>query len=214
MLKKSKVLQQLHEIGVVAVLRGDEEVVMKTAAAVIEGGIKAIEVTMTVPNAHDVLRRMKEEFDDTVLIGMGTVLDSATSVQAIQAGADFIVCPHLELDIIQSCTKYQVPIIPGTFTITEIVSALKAGCDLVKLFPANLACPNQIKNIKGPIPQVNIMPTGGINETNIKDWIKAGAVAVGIGSDLVKAGGPEFNLDKIKAYSQLLVSKVKEARES
>ncbi|NGY70110.1 bifunctional 4-hydroxy-2-oxoglutarate aldolase/2-dehydro-3-deoxy-phosphogluconate aldolase [Priestia megaterium] len=213
MLRKYEVINAIYEGSVVAVLRGNENEVMTTARAAIKGGIKTIELTMTVPNAFDVLRELKSEFESqSVYIGMGTVLDVNSTVNAIQAGADFIVTPHFDLDIINVSQQYQTLVMPGAFTITEMVNALRAGCEILKLFPADLAGPNHIKNVKGPLPQVNIMPTGGVNESNIEEWIKAGAVAVGVGSNLTKAGGSNLDPQKISDYASMLVKKVQQAK--
>lgn len=213
MLRKMNIIKSVCKSGVVAVLRGNEEEVVKTAEASIEGGINSIEITMTVPNAMNVLIRLKDKYvSKDVYFGMGTVLDDATANHAIQSGADFIVSPHLDTEIILACNRYQVPVIPGAFTMTEIVTAMKAGCEVIKLFPANTAGVGHISNVKGPLPQANIMPTGGVNENNIKEWIKAGAVAVGIGSNLQKAGGANLDKEKIIEYVRHLVLKVQEAR--
>ncbi|WP_042143597.1 bifunctional 4-hydroxy-2-oxoglutarate aldolase/2-dehydro-3-deoxy-phosphogluconate aldolase [Paucisalibacillus sp. EB02] len=213
MAQKEQVLKSIQDDSIVAVLRGTEEEVVKVARAAFLGGIKNIEVTLTVPNAFQVLQRIKEELGSSnVNVGMGTVLDSTSAVNAIHAGADFIVSPHLDEDIILACHKYKTLIMPGTMTLTEMVKALSAGCDIVKLFPASLTGSKYIKDVKGPIPQINIMPTGGVDENNIDEWIQAGAFAVGIGSNLKKAGGPEFDTNKITEYAKLLVEKVSEAK--
>ncbi|NIK77881.1 2-dehydro-3-deoxyphosphogluconate aldolase/(4S)-4-hydroxy-2-oxoglutarate aldolase [Paenibacillus castaneae] len=213
-MKKLKILQQLTEAGVVAVLRADSaEEVADMARHAIKGGIKAIEITMTVPFALRAIEQLAKEYsssaeldaDNYAIIGVGTVLDPETARAAILAGAEYVVAPALNPDTIKLCNRYAVPIMPGTMTIHEIQSALELGVDVVKLFPGNLYSPSVISSIKGPLPQANIMPTGGVSLDNLKDWIKAGAVAVGIGSDLtkdaVKTG--DFSLIEKKAAAYM-----------
>ncbi|HIW31238.1 MAG TPA: bifunctional 2-keto-4-hydroxyglutarate aldolase/2-keto-3-deoxy-6-phosphogluconate aldolase [Candidatus Paenibacillus intestinavium] len=213
-MKKLKVLQQLTEAGVVAVLRADSaEEVVEMSRYAIEGGIKAIEITMTVPHATRALEQLSAEYSCDVdvnspnfaIIGVGTVLDPETARAAILAGAQYVVSPALNPDTVKLCNRYAIPCLPGTMTIQEIQSALELGVDIVKLFPGNLYNPSVISAIKGPLPQANIMPTGGVSLSNMKEWISAGAVAVGIGSDLtkeaVKTG--DFNLIKLKAEAYM-----------
>lgn len=212
-MKKLKVLQQLTEAGVVAVLRADSaEEVVQMAKHVIKGGIKAIEITMTVPGATKAIEQLSKEYScevdkaaaDYAIIGVGTVLDPETARAAIMAGAKYVVAPALHPDTVKLCNRYAIPCLPGTMTIHEIQSALELGVDIVKLFPGNLYSPSVISAIKGPLPQANIMPTGGVSLANLKDWIHAGAVAVGIGSDLTKEAvkNGDFNLitQKAEAY--------------
>ncbi|TDB49593.1 MULTISPECIES: bifunctional 4-hydroxy-2-oxoglutarate aldolase/2-dehydro-3-deoxy-phosphogluconate aldolase [Bacillaceae] len=213
MSRKYEVLNAIYKQRIVAVLRGSEEEVLTTARAAIEGGISVLEITMTTTNAVSVLKQLKKEFSSQpVYVGMGTVMDVESAVHALQQGADFIVTPHFDEKIIRICHQYQSLIMPGAFTITEMVSAMRQGCEILKLFPADLAGPNHIKNVKGPLPKVQIMPTGGVNESNIGDWFSAGAVAVGIGSNLTKAGGPNRDPQKIREYAALLVEKVSQAK--
>ncbi|MFF2093228.1 bifunctional 2-keto-4-hydroxyglutarate aldolase/2-keto-3-deoxy-6-phosphogluconate aldolase [Paenibacillus sp. NPDC058174] len=194
-MKKIRVLQQLADAGVVAVLRADSpEEVADMARHAIKGGIKAIEITMTVPFALRAIEELSKQYsssappdaDNFAIIGVGTVLDAETARAAILSGAEFVVAPALNPDTIKLCNRYSIPVMPGTMTVHEIQSALELGADIVKLFPGNLFSPSVIPSIKGPLPQANIMPTGGVSLENLKDWIKAGAVAVGIGSDLTK----------------------------
>lgn len=214
-MKKIKVLQQLADAGVVAVLRADSpEEVAEMARHAIKGGIKAIEITMTVPFALRAIEQLAKEYsseaapdsDNFAIIGVGTVLDPETARAAILSGAEFVVAPALNPDTIKLCNRYSIPVMPGTMTIHEIQSALELGVDVVKLFPGNLYSPSIIPSIKGPLPQANIMPTGGVSLDNLKDWIKAGAVAVGIGSDLtkdaVKTGDFSLIEQKASAYME------------
>ncbi|MDF2714602.1 MAG: ketohydroxyglutarate aldolase [Paenibacillus sp.] len=211
-MKKIKLVQQIAEEGVVAVLRGDTpEEVVRMAEQAIAGGIKVIEVTMTVPFALRAIEELAKRYssakpgsDNYAIIGVGTVLDPETARAAILSGGEFVVGPSLNPDTVALCNRYRIPVMPGVMTIQEIQSALELGVDIVKLFPGNLYSPSMIKAIKGPMPQANIMPTGGVSLTNLGEWIKAGAVAVGIGSDLtseaVKTGNYALVAEKAAQY--------------
>lgn len=200
-MSKHAILAQLTETKVVAVIRGNssEEAVQLTKAAV-EGGIRAIELTYTTP-------QVQKAFEDLqhidALLGAGTVLDPETARHAILNGAKFIVSPHFSEEVATVCNRYGIPYLPGCMTIREMVKALESGCDVIKLFPANNFDPSFIKSVKGPLPHVQIMPTGGINAENMAEWLAAGAVAVGVGSDLnkaFKAGGHEAVVEASKKY--------------
>lgn len=200
-MSKYSTLTQLTESKVVAVIRGEsaEEAVQLIKAAV-DGGIRAIELTYTTPQVQ---RAFEELQDVNALLGAGTVLDSETARHAILNGAKFVVSPHFSDDVATVCNRYGIPYLPGCMTIREMVKALEAGCDILKLFPANNFNPSFIKSVKGPLPHVQIMPTGGINAGNMKEWIDAGAVAVGVGSDLNKAyksGGYDAVVEASKKY--------------
>jgi 2-dehydro-3-deoxyphosphogluconate aldolase/(4S)-4-hydroxy-2-oxoglutarate aldolase len=198
--KKINRIRQIVQEGVVAVLRGDSpEEVERMAEQAIAGGIKVIEITMTVPFALRAIERLAAKYSgdapggtNYAIIGAGTVLDPETARAAILSGAEFVVGPSLNPQTVSLCNRYRVPVMPGVMTIQEIQTALELGVDIVKLFPGNLFSPSVIKAIKGPLPQANIMPTGGVTLANLGEWVKAGAVAVGIGSDLtgeaVKSG--------------------------
>lgn len=191
-MNKIRLVQQIVEEGVVAVLRGETpEEVVRMAEQAIAGGIKVIEVTMTVPFALRAIEELAKRYssaspggDRYAVIGVGTVLDPETARAAILSGAEFVVGPSLNPQTVALCNRYRIPVMPGVMTIQEIQTALELGVDIVKLFPGNLFSPSMIKAIKGPLPQANIMPTGGVTLANLGEWIKAGAVAVGIGSDL------------------------------
>ncbi|WJH36763.1 bifunctional 2-keto-4-hydroxyglutarate aldolase/2-keto-3-deoxy-6-phosphogluconate aldolase [Paenibacillus aurantius] len=211
-MKKIKLLQQITEQGVVAVLRGETpEEVVEMAEQAIEGGIKVIEVTMTVPFALRAIEDLAKRYSSTssdpsqfAIIGVGTALDPETARAAILSGAEFVVGPSLNPATVTLCNRYRIPIMPGCMTIQEIQTALELGVDIVKLFPGNLFSPSMIKAIKGPLPQANIMPTGGVSLSNLGEWIKAGAIAVGIGSDLtadaVKSGDYSLVARKASQY--------------
>lgn len=194
-MKKLKLIQQIVSGGVVAVLRGDSpEQVVRMAQQSIAGGVKVIEITMTVPYALDAVRTLAAQYSSEAdpdseryaVIGIGTVLDPETARAAIMQGAEFIVAPSLNKDTIAMCNRYRVPVMPGCMTVHDIQTALELGADIVKLFPGNMFSPAMISAVKGPLPQANIMPTGGVSLDNLAQWIHAGAVAVGIGSDLTK----------------------------
>lgn len=185
MLPKLEMLNMLSEAKVIAVIRGaNAEEAVNIAKASIKGGLKAIEVTYTTPGAEKVIEELA---DKDALVGAGTILDSETARHAILHGAKFVVSPYFSKDISEICNRYSIPYLPGCLTIKEIVEALEHGCDVVKLFPANNLDPTFINAINGPLPHVRIMPTGGVNLNNFKDWLDKGAFAVGVGSDLTKA---------------------------
>ena len=220
-MKKLRVLQQLTEAGVVAVLRADSpEEVVEMSRRAIKGGIKAIEITMTVPFALRAIEQLSKEYssdvspeaDNFAIIGVGTVLDPETARAAILAGAEYVVSPALNPDTIKLCNRYAIPILPGTMTIHEIQTALELGVDIVKLFPGNLYSPSVIPSIKGPLPQANVMPTGGVSLDNLKDWIKAGAVAVGIGSDLTKDAVKTGDFSLIEKKAAAYIAAYREAK--
>ncbi|MCM3093918.1 MULTISPECIES: bifunctional 2-keto-4-hydroxyglutarate aldolase/2-keto-3-deoxy-6-phosphogluconate aldolase [unclassified Cytobacillus] len=182
---KLEKLKQLVDSKVVAVVRGKTpEEAIDISEAAIEGGFRAIEVTYTTPEAEKVFQALR---GSDGVIGAGTVLDSETARHAILNGAEFVVSPHFDKNIALLCNRYSIPYLPGCMTITEIMTALEYGCDIVKLFPANRFDPSFIGAVNGPLPQVRIMPTGGVNLDNVGAWLEAGAVAAGIGSDLNKA---------------------------
>lgn len=211
-MKKLQLVQKIMQEGVVAVLRGETpEEVVQMAEQAIAGGIKVIEVTMTIPFALRAIEELARKYTwDTsdesryAIIGVGTVLDPETARAAILSGAQFVVGPSLNPDTVRLCNRYRIPVMPGCMTIKEIQEALELGADIVKLFPGNLYDPSMIKAIKGPLPQANIMPTGGVSLTNLGEWIQAGAVAAGIGSDLtneaVKRNDLSLIAQKAAAY--------------
>ena len=212
-MNKLKVLNAICECGVVAVIRANsKEQAVEISEACIQGGIKAIEVTYTVPGASEVIKLLKETFKDRLFIGAGTVLDSETARAAILAGAEYVVSPGFDEASAKLCNRYQVPYLAGCMTITEMIRAMEAGVDIIKLFPGNAFGPSFIKSVKAPLPQANIMPTGGVSLDNIHEWISAGVVAIGVGGDLMK-GYKEFGAVKIVENAKLFVDKVKEARE-
>ncbi|MDT0694969.1 bifunctional 2-keto-4-hydroxyglutarate aldolase/2-keto-3-deoxy-6-phosphogluconate aldolase [Mammaliicoccus sciuri] len=186
-MKKYKILNQLHENYLVAVVRGnDEDETKKIVDEIIKGGFKNIEITFTVPNAEEVINQVHKQYGDDIVLGAGTVLDAATAQIAINKGAQYIVSPHLDTNISKLCNVYSIPYLPGCSSATEIIEALRYGSDLIKLFPGGQLGAGFIKDIKGPVPNVELMPSGGVNLDNVSDWIETGSFAVGIGGDLTK----------------------------
>ncbi|MFM0802449.1 bifunctional 4-hydroxy-2-oxoglutarate aldolase/2-dehydro-3-deoxy-phosphogluconate aldolase [Streptococcus suis] len=181
-------LKQLKENYFFAVIRGkDEEDAKEIARHAILGGIRNIEITFSTPNAATVIKELQEEFSDdsSVVIGAGTVMNLKLAQAAIDAGASFLVSPHFDKEIQDLAQEAEVLYFPGCATATEIVTASQAGCPIIKLFPGGVLGPGFIKDIHGPVPQVDLMPSGGVSVENVADWKKAGACAVGVGSALV-----------------------------
>src|SRR4051812_48618155 len=181
-------LERILRCGVVAVLRAKSgEILTDVAEALLAGGVEAIEVTFTVPRAPQVLEQVADRLGDKIVLGAGTVLDTETARIAILAGARVIVAPTVNFEGISLCRRYSRLIMPGALTPTEILSAWEAGADIVKVFPSELTGPGYLKAIHGPLPQVRLMPTGGVNLKTAAEFLKAGACALGIGSSLVDA---------------------------
>jgi len=215
MIEKLNTLKRIMDVGVVAVVRADNaQMAENISKACIEGGIPAIEVTFTVPNADKVISSLKEKFTkEELIVGAGTVLDSETARIAILAGAQYIVSPGFDLETAKLCNRYQIPYMAGCMTITEMIKAMEAGTDVIKLFPGSAYGPSIVKAIKAPLPQVPIMPTGGVDINNVVEWIKNGCVAVGVGGKLIE-GAKTGNYKEITRLAKEFVNKVKEARES
>ncbi len=206
---KWSVLNRIEQTGVVAVVRAESaEQAIKISKACLEGGIDAIEVTFTVPKATQVIEALVNEFDNELLVGAGTVLDSETARIAILAGAKYIVSPSFDENTAKLCNRYQIPYMPGCMSISETIKAMEAGASVIKIFPGNAFGPDYIKAIKGPLPQTVLMPTGGVDLNNVGEWIKNGCVAVGVGSNLTKGTSEE-----IAKNAMAYVTKVREARE-
>jgi 2-dehydro-3-deoxyphosphogluconate aldolase/(4S)-4-hydroxy-2-oxoglutarate aldolase len=183
---KQSVLDQILETGVIAIMRANSsDQLLSAAEAILAGGVVAIEVTMTTPNALEVIRQATTKFGNQVLFGVGSVLDSETARAAILAGAKFVVCPTLSLGTIQICQRYSVPVMPGAFTPTEILTAWEAGADVVKVFPASVGGPAFIKALKGPLPHIQLAAVGGVNFETTADFFRAGVCVVGVGGELV-----------------------------
>ena len=178
--------ERVRECGVVAVLRGAEhETVVRTAEALVDGGVTTLEVTADTDGSAEMIRTLSEELGDDASVGAGTVLDSETAQAAIAAGAEFVVSPSFHRDVVETCNRYGALVAPGIMTPTEAVEAFEAGADVVKLFPAATLGPGHLSALKGPLGQIPVMPTGGVSPDNCGEYIEAGAMAVGAGSALV-----------------------------
>jgi 2-dehydro-3-deoxyphosphogluconate aldolase/(4S)-4-hydroxy-2-oxoglutarate aldolase len=207
---KFRILQRIYSKGIVAVIRANStETGKRIADAVYEGGIPAIEITMTVPGAVGIIESMAEYYrDQDMILGAGTVMDAQTARICILAGAQYIVSPCFKPEIITMCHRYSVPVMPGVGTLTELVNAMEMGVDVVKAFPGNVLGPGFIKAVHGPVPNANIMPTGGVSPSNVEEWLKAGAFALGMGSALTKPKGKEGDYENIKKTAELVVKKI------
>jgi len=185
-MNKDHCLERLTKTGIIAIMRAKtSDQLLKAADAIKAGGVDAIEVTMTTPNALDVIKQAVSRYGSGVLFGVGSVIDPESARMAILAGAQFVVCPTLNLDTITLCRRYSVPVMPGAFTVTEILEAWERGADIVKVFPASIGGPSYIKAIKAPLPQVKLMPVGGVNQETTSEFIRAGCEVVAVGSALV-----------------------------
>jgi 2-dehydro-3-deoxyphosphogluconate aldolase/(4S)-4-hydroxy-2-oxoglutarate aldolase len=203
---KAAVLNLLHETGLVPVLRADSvEKALALATAVADGGVNVLEVTMTVPGALHVIRRLAEQRPD-ILIGAGTVLDPETARTCILEGAKFVVSPALNLKTIDMCHRYSIAVLPGALTPTEVLTAWEAGADVVKVFPAGaMGGAKYLTSLRGPFPQIEMIPTGGVSLATAAEFLHAGAFALGVGSDLVDtkamaAGKPEVVIESARKY--------------
>jgi len=185
-MKKTKKLNLIRETGVIAIMRAQSsDQLIAAADAIKAGGVRVIEVTMTTPGALDVIAEATQRYGEDVLFGAGSVLDAETTRAAMLAGAGFVVAPTLNLDVVALCNRYSIPVMPGCFTPTEMLTAWEAGADMVKLFPASIGGPAFIKAIRAPLPQLEIVPVGGVNLDTAADFIRNGAAALGVGSSLV-----------------------------
>lgn len=205
-LTKAEVLRKIQQIGLVPVLRAEsEDQAMALAAAIADGGVTVLEVTMTVPGAVRVMQRLAKERPD-ILLGAGTVLDPETARVCMLEGAQFVVSPALNLATIAMCQRYSVAVLPGALTPTEVVTAWQAGADVIKVFPANaLGGAKYLKSLKAPLPQVELIPTGGVSQATAREFLEAGAFALGVGADLVdpkaiRNGTPESITENARKY--------------
>jgi 2-dehydro-3-deoxyphosphogluconate aldolase / (4S)-4-hydroxy-2-oxoglutarate aldolase len=186
-MSRDRTLARILESGIVAVVRSDSsEPLVKAARALAQGGVTAIEVTFTVPGAIDVIRQVSHELGDSIVLGAGTVLDPETARAAILAGAEYIVAPTLNHEVIRLCRRYDKAVMPGALTPTEVLSAWESGADVVKVFPADVGGPAYLKALRGPLPQIRLMPTGGVDLTTAESFLNAGACCLGVGSALVE----------------------------
>jgi len=215
-MNKSDVIGRIIETGLIPVVRAESsDIAMRAIDAIKEGGISVLEITMTVPGAIRVIEEVARRFGEDVIVGAGTVLDAETARACILAGAKFIVSPALDLETISCCRRYSIPVMPGAMTPSEVLTAWKAGADFVKVFPANaVGGASYIKALKAPLPQIELVPTGGVSLKTAADFIKAGAAALGVGTDLVDTAALRKGEDKsISARAKQFIEIVKSARE-
>src|SRR5262245_14092912 len=211
---KASQLRHILDCGIVAVVRTpDGGRLVEVARALADGGVTAVEVTMSVPGALEVLRQVRQALGDRVLLGAGTVLDPETARAVLLAGAEYVVAPTLNLDVIRLCRRYDKLMMPGAFTPTEILTAWEAGADIVKVFPADVVGPAFFKALRGPLPQVRLMPTGGVDLTTAAAFLKAGACCLGVGGQLVEPRAvAERNFDRIRELARQYVAIVQQTR--
>lgn len=207
---KEQQLQHILDSGIVAVVRSpDSDQLVEVAKALLAGGVDVIEITMTVPDALEVVKRVRAELGGDILLGAGTILDTETARAALLAGAEFLVAPILDVDVIRLCQRYSKIVMPGAFTPTEIRTAWEAGADIVKVFPADVVGPAFFKAMRGPLPQMRLMPTGGVDLNTARSFLEAGVCCLGVGSSLVEpktvaAGDFDRIRDLAKQYVQIV----------
>jgi len=198
---KLATLEKIRSLGLLAVIRGPSpELTIQMVNALVSGGVNGIEITYTTPNAAQVVKDLRARFGAEILLGMGTITQVTHAQEALQAGAEFLVSPHCDPLIAQSMVKTQLMVMVGALTPTEVFQAYNLGADVVKIFPGSLVGPNYIKALRGPFPQVPMMPTGGVNLENVRDWFAAGVVAVGVGSELCPP-----NLAKEGKFDEIII---------
>ncbi len=215
-MSKEAHLARVRQTGIVAVIRAASgELLVDVAEALVAGGVDVMEVTFTVPQAHQVLARVAERLGERILLGAGTVLDPETARIALLSGAEFIVSPTVNVDVIRLCRRYDKLAMPGAFTPTEVLTAWEAGADIVKVFPSDVTGPAYLKALRGPLPQIRLMPTGGVNLQTAADFLTAGAFGLGVGSSLVDpkavAAG---DLAKIEQLARQFRDVIRQARGS
>jgi len=216
-MEKREVFNRMMSEGLIPVIRvSSAQEAVDVADAIKEGGITLIEITMSVPGAIDTIKELTQKYKDEIIMGAGTILDPETARAALLAGSQFIVTPTLNLDVIQLAHRYSAVVVPGAMTPTEILTAWNAGADMVKVFPAaQLGGPEYIKAIRGPLPQILLVPTGGVNLQNAGAFIKAGAAALGVGGELVdKKAVKEKKFDIITENTRTFLKVIREARGS
>jgi 2-dehydro-3-deoxyphosphogluconate aldolase / (4S)-4-hydroxy-2-oxoglutarate aldolase len=213
-MSKDNALSRIADCGVVAVLRAKSgDVLLDVAEALLAGGVEAVEVTFTVPGAHRVIEHVAERLGGKILLGAGTVLDTETARVALLAGAEFIVAPTVNLEVIELCRRYDKVVMPGAFTPTEILAAWQAGADVVKVFPSDFVGPAYLKAIHGPLPQVRLLPTGGVNLQTAAEFLRAGAYALGVGGALVESKAVAAgDMGRIESLARQFVEIVRRTR--
>lgn len=210
---KQEILSKIRQGGLVAVVRAENpEKAFMIVNACIEGGVAAIEITYTVPGATEIIKELRQKYiSGQIIIGAGTVLDTETARTAILAGAQYIVSPYLNIEVVKLCSRYQIACMPGAMTIREVADCMEAGADIVKVFPGEILGPTFIKAVKGPMPYAIMMPTGGVTLENVGEWIKAGAVAVGVGGNLT-AGAKKGDYNSITQTAKQFIQNINNAR--
>lgn len=213
-MQRNEITALIEQLGVVAIIRvQDPGAVRGVVEALFEGGVRALEVTMTVPRAIELIAELAPTIPSDFLLGAGTLLDADTTKRAVDAGAQFIVSPVFRPAVIAAAHERGVPVMPGCFTATEILAAWDAGADIVKVFPATSVGPSYLKDIHGPLPQVKLMPTGGVSIDNVGDWLRSGAAAVGVGSALLDVKAiAAGNFAPVTANARRMMANVQAAR--
>ncbi len=214
-MSKLRTLASILDIGIIPIVRAPTpETAVKAAEAIYRGGIRAVEITMTVPGALRVLEKVADQFGDRITLGAGTVLDPETARSCMLAGAEFFVTPSLKVSTIEICHRYSKVIMPGALTPTEVLAAWEAGADLVKIFPCgNVGGPKYIQALQAPFPQIKMVPTGGVNLQTVAEFLRAGASAVAVGSELVNAKLlAEERLEVIEQTARQFLAAVSEGR--
>ncbi|MGO8903632.1 MAG: bifunctional 4-hydroxy-2-oxoglutarate aldolase/2-dehydro-3-deoxy-phosphogluconate aldolase [Isosphaeraceae bacterium] len=216
-MSRETTLKRILDGGIVAVVRSESSAsLVKVVQALAEGGVTAAEITFTVPDALEVIRQVRRVVGDAIVLGAGTVLDPETARTAMLAGAEYIVSPIVNLDVIRLCRRYDTVVMPGAFTPTEVLSAWEAGADVVKIFPADIGGPAFLRALRGPLPQVRLMPTGGVDLGTAEAFLKAGACCLGVGGALVEpktiASGDFNRIRDLACQYAAIVARVREAR--
>ena len=213
---KAQNLARLQTLGLVAVIRGPStDLTLKLVEALVRGGVSGIEITFTTPNAPQVTQALHQQYGDTILLGMGTLTEPQHAEQAVQAGATFLVSPHTEPELAHAMTATGLLTMMGALTPSEVMMAKRLGSDVIKLFPGSLTGPAYVKALKGPFPDLKIMPTGGVSVDNVAEWFAAGVVAVGAGSELCPTQWvKEGRFDDIVKRAQQFVAALQQARGS
>ena len=211
---RASIVRAIEASGVVAIIRmSDAARLSQVVDALTKGGVQALEITMTVPGAVDAIRSVASSLPEGLLLGAGTVLDADTAHLVIDAGARFVVAPVFDPETIRACHERDVPVMPGCFTPTEMLRAWQLGADVIKVFPATSLGPGYLKDVRAPLPQLKLMPTGGVTPANAGEWITAGAVAVGIGSALVDGKAVAAgNYEQIETAAMLAIQNIRRAR--
>jgi 2-dehydro-3-deoxyphosphogluconate aldolase / (4S)-4-hydroxy-2-oxoglutarate aldolase len=212
-MQKSEVLEHIRRVGLVPVLRtpsADDALVI--GEALFHAGVHTLEIPLTVPGAVEVIAELASRFKGEALVGAGTVLDTTSAAACVAAGASFIISPSLELDVIEYCNEREIAVLPGALTPSEVVTAWRAGADMVKIFPCSaMGGASYIKALKAPLPQIEMLPTGGVSLETAADFIKAGAAALGVGGDLVdieaaRSGRADVIGEKARRYLEIVAA--------